>query len=583
MHVRNPRWLDRVGKVEALAWPTLVLAMVAVGGFAGLGVASARGWVPYAVAIPVQAFLAFASFTPMHDASHRAIAPRSRWIDEVVGWVCGVPVLAAFSGLKYLHLEHHRHTNDRERDPDAWSSKASSRLGIAMRWLVLDLHYLSRYVAEAKTRPRGELVSCGLGVAVMAGAWIAMIASGHGIELVLCWLVPSRIAIVMLSVFFDWIPHAPRETTVAEDPYRASNVYEHRWLTPVLLAQNYHLVHHLFPGAPFYRYGAVYWRIREELLARGADVRRIGGTRAVPREALTVRVTRVIDETSDTRTFELAGALTYVPGQFIAVHVPLARPVKRCYSISRADGSLAITVKRQGAASSWLHANALVGTELRVEPPAGRFVLGASSRPLVCLAAGTGITPIIALVEAALATDRQVTLVYAYREPIFRARLAALAERIALVMHPGRLDEQALAAYVGGGAEVYACGPPGFLDLVERVAPAALTERFEPRRLAGPSAASYTAIRDGRRHAIEVLAGETLLVAARRAGLAPRASCEQGYCGTCAARVTCGAVAGDPGPLDDAERARGFVLPCRARALVGEPVVIDFDASREAP
>lgn len=590
MNVRNARWLDSVGKV-GFAWPTLLLAVVAVGGFLGLGVASARGWVPYVIAIPVQAFLAFASFTPMHDASHKAIAPGSRWIDEVVGWVCGVPVLAAFSGLKYLHLEHHRFTNDLQRDPDAWSSKAKSRLGIVLRWLVLDLHYLARYVSEARTRPRRELVSCGVGVAVMVGGWVVMIASGYGVELVLCWLVPSRIAIVMLSVFFDWIPHAPRHTTVAEDPYRASNVYEHRWLSPVLLAQNYHLVHHLFPGVPFYRYGAVYWRIRDELLARGADVRRIG--RRPPRVAspgLVVRVTRVIDETDDTRTFELAGELAYVPGQFIVVHVPLAVPVKRCYSISRADGTLAITVKRQGVASTWLHAHATAGSELRIDPPAGQFVLGVGDRPLACFAAGSGITPIIALVEEAVRRGRRVTLVYANRDRaqvIFRARLEALADRITLVMHDdterGRIDEDALAPYVD--AEVYACGPPGFLDLVERVAPHARTERFVRREVVqgGPAATRYVGIREGQRHAIDVVEGETLLVAARRAGLAPRASCEEGYCGTCAARVTCGRVAGDHGPLTDAELARGFVLPCRAHALSGEPVVIDFDAPREAP
>src|SRR6185436_17805664 len=104
MNVRNTEesnglagdgWLDVVGKVD-FAWPTLVVAVLAVGGFIALGYGSAVGAIPFAIAIPIQGFLAFASFTPMHDASHKAIAPHSRWIDEVVGWVCGLPVLAAF-------------------------------------------------------------------------------------------------------------------------------------------------------------------------------------------------------------------------------------------------------------------------------------------------------------------------------------------------------------------------------------------------------------------------------------------------------------------------------------------------------
>ena len=586
--------MDVVGKVD-FAWPTLVLAVVAVGGFVALGIASSTGAVPLAIAIPIQGFLAFASFTPMHDASHKAIAPHSRWIDEVVGWVCGLPVLAAFSGLKYLHLAHHHHTNDRALDPDAWSSKAKTRVGVVLRWLVLDLHYLTRYATQAKSRPRRELVTCGIGVAVMLTSWAVLIATGHGVDLLLGWLVPSRIAIVMLSVFFDWIPHAPRTTTLVEDPYRASNVYEHRWLTPFLLSQNYHLVHHLFPGVPFYRYGAVYWQIRDELLARGADVRRLGGhVEPAANRRIRVRVTRVVDETADARTFELEAGVPvpYRAGQFVVVYVPAGgagvAPLRRCYSISRTD-ALAITVKRQGVASAWLHDHAVVGCELWIDPPAGNFVLDEESRgPLTCFAAGSGITPIITLVEAALQAGRRVTLVYANRDrasTIFRARVEALADRITLVLHDGGpIDEHVLARHATG--DIYACGPAGFLDVVARVAPDARTERFLPRAAPvadAPPATRFTGIRHGARHEITIATSETVLCAARRAGLAPRASCEAGYCGTCAARVISGRVASSYGPLSDGDLARGFVLPCSAHALAGADVVIDFDATPARP
>ena len=592
-------WLDEVGKSD-FAWPTIALAVVAVGGFVGLGIASAIGIVPFAIAIPVQGFLAFASFTPMHDASHKAIAPKSRWIDEVVGWICGLPVLAAFSGLKYLHLEHHKHTNDPVHDPDSWSSQAKSRVGIVLRWLVLDLHYLARYVTKARTRPRAEVVTCALGVVVMLGSWVVFVATGHGLELLLCWLVPSRIAIVMLSVFFDWIPHSPRRTTVAEDPYRASNVYEHRWLTPVLLAQNYHLVHHLFPGVPFYRYGAVYWKIKDELVARGADLRRIGSRLAVAREHAVLRVAQVIEEAADARTFVFEVPVDldyrYRAGQFVVVHTPAG---KRCYSISRANGDLAITVKRHGVVSSWLHEHAAPGTRLRVDRPAGRFVLDdGATNPLVLFAAGSGITPVIAIVDDALRnTPRAVTLVYANRDAastIFRARLQAIeSPRFTLVLHDdaahGLVDAQRLAEHIAAGADVYACGPAGFLDVVDRASDLAgaarrFTERFVQRLGSDAEhvvpAVSFVGIRRGERHQICVRPGETLLAAGRRAGLALRASCDEGYCGTCASRVACGRVDhGAWGALSDGDLARGFVLPCRARALAPEPVVVDFDAT----
>src|SRR5215467_14443094 len=109
-------WLTRVSNV-GIAWPTIGVAVVSFGGFVALGLAAASGAVPWALSIPLSAALAFAGFTPVHDASHRSIA-RARWINELIGWLCGLPILAPFSGFRYLHYAHHAHTNDRDRDPD---------------------------------------------------------------------------------------------------------------------------------------------------------------------------------------------------------------------------------------------------------------------------------------------------------------------------------------------------------------------------------------------------------------------------------------------------------------------------------
>src|SRR5258705_10726357 len=133
-----------------VAWPTLALAAGGLAAFVGIFVAGAAGAIPWPVATPVQAVVAFACFTPMHDASHRAIA-RARWPNELVGWLCGVPVLAPFAAFRALHLEHHVCTNDRSADPDMWSGRARSRPAMAARWVVKDLHYLVRYLATARS------------------------------------------------------------------------------------------------------------------------------------------------------------------------------------------------------------------------------------------------------------------------------------------------------------------------------------------------------------------------------------------------------------------------------------------------
>ena len=63
---------------------------------------------------------------------------------------------------------------------------------------------------------------------------------------------------IVLAWWFDWLPHHGLEDTQSENRYRATrNRVGMEWLlTPLLLSQNYHLVHHLHPSIPFYRYVA---------------------------------------------------------------------------------------------------------------------------------------------------------------------------------------------------------------------------------------------------------------------------------------------------------------------------------------
>jgi nitric oxide dioxygenase len=100
-----------------------------------------------------------------------------------------------------------------------------------------------------------------------------------------------------------------------------------------------------------------------------------------------------------------------------------------------------ISVKREsgGRVSTWLHEQASVGTELRVQAPCGDFVLeqaGASERPLVLVTGGVGITPAMSMLEAVAHTGRPVQFIHAARHGgahAFRARVDALAAKHANV------------------------------------------------------------------------------------------------------------------------------------------------------
>lgn len=91
----------------------------------------------------------------------------------------------------------------------------------------------------------------------------AMTLAGWLEYYLLLFFVPTRIAKLIIVIAFDVLPHHPHKITSKEDRYRCtSNRVGLEWLlTPLFIYQNYHLVHHLYPTVPFYRYLRI-WEAR---------------------------------------------------------------------------------------------------------------------------------------------------------------------------------------------------------------------------------------------------------------------------------------------------------------------------------
>ncbi|MFN3196900.1 MAG: fatty acid desaturase [Bradymonadia bacterium] len=252
-----------------VAWPTLALTAFALLGwlFAFVGVMDHR--LSLFISLPLASWCAFAAFTPMHDASHRSVT-RKRWPNEVVGRLCSIVLTAPFPAFRHVHLTHHKHTNDPVKDPDFWSGRGPKWL-LPLRWLTQDFHY---YVVYARAgRPRKELVETVSTLVLIYGLIITLVVAGHGTEVALAWLIPARLAIGFLAFSFDYLPHRPHQITSKEDRYKATTLRPSGWMTPLLMFQNYHLIHHLYPAVPFYRYAKVWRERREQLLAKGAVVK----------------------------------------------------------------------------------------------------------------------------------------------------------------------------------------------------------------------------------------------------------------------------------------------------------------------
>ena len=327
-------------------------------------------------------------------------------------------------------------------------------------------------------------------------------------------------------------------------------------------------------------------------------------------------VAEVVVETADTRSFvldvpsALEAAFAYAAGQFCTFRATIdGEPVVRCYSMSSSPDTgdpFTTTVKRVpgGRMSNWMNDTLAAGDTLEVLRPTGLFVLQERDVPVVAFAGGSGITPVISIIKSAIATTRrEIGLVYANRSAdavIFSNeldRLASSADGRLTVHHHldaerGFLDPTACGALVGDAtdADFYICGPAAYMETVE----AGLSmlgvgsgqrfiERFvlpepTPGTTPGSTRGSLVVRLERRETTVRYEPGDTILDGARRGGLNPPFSCEQGNCATCMAHLDAGSVtmrvnnALTPDEVED-----GWVLTCQALPTSAD-VVVNYDA-----
>ncbi len=294
------------------------------------------------------------------------------------------------------------------------------------------------------------------------------------------------------------------------------------------------------------------------------------------------RVIEVIDENHDTRSLVLApgwGWKPFVPGQHIGVCVEIEGVQhRRRYSISSAQTAhsrapITITVKREsgGKVSNYLHDRIRRGDVLALAPPAGDFVLPPQAPDrLLLLAAGSGITPIMAQLRAWLQQDHRAPVILLHYVRSVADRIFAAELEILQQQHPqlevhwcfeddptgrGRFTPQQLQQLVPDYRDrhVMLCGPAGFMAAVRQHWQSQhLSDQLQFESFGGvPTLAHASAAGTGqtaeitlsqRRRQLKASTGESLLEALEAAGESPDYGCRQGICQSCRCRKTQGSV-----------------------------------------
>ncbi|MDX1887863.1 ferredoxin--NADP reductase [Mycolicibacterium sp. 120270] len=341
---------------------------------------------------------------------------------------------------------------------------------------------------------------------------------------------------------------------------------------------------------------------------------------------LELQVADVVEETDDARSLVFtvpdgvdipADRLRYSPGQFLTLRVPSDRTgsVARCYSLCSSPHTgdpMTVTVKRTdgGYASHWLCDNAHPGMRIHVLAPSGTFVPKDLDSDFLLLAAGSGITPMMAICKSALAEGSgRVVLIYANRDErsvIFGAALRELAAKYPdrlTVVHwlesvqglPSAAALAALAApYVGHDA--YICGPGPFMAAAEEAVknagapadrvhievfkslesdPFAAVVIEEDDSAEGPATALVTL--DGEKHEIRWPRNAKLLDVLLDKGLDAPFSCREGHCGACAVLKKSGEVEMEVNDvLEQQDLDEGLILGCQARPR-SDSVEVTYD------
>ena len=254
-------------QVAALARPDGRKRAVEVAAFpllwsAGIGCTLA-GWWPVGVALSAVALNAFVLL--LHEGMHSVLF-RNRLANRWAGVLLGACVLVGFTAYRVMHLRHHRYLGD-ARDPDDYDNySANPRVVWAMHFVRLTLGaylyvLLMPYLAAHHgRRPERRRVLVEYGVLAVIWTAAAMLVPWHA--LLWCWLIPLALVAAMTNVR-GFTQHGIAD---AHDPFTASrSMHPNPVVSFLLLHENLHLEHHLFPEVPSYNLMAVHRLIAPRL------------------------------------------------------------------------------------------------------------------------------------------------------------------------------------------------------------------------------------------------------------------------------------------------------------------------------
>lgn len=214
-------------------------------------------------------------YLPTHDAQHDIIArpgQKLRWLNELVGHATSWMIVYPFNVLRLTHMDHHRHTNDPDLDPDITSHANGAWQAI---WRSVQERQpkgrrAGDYIASAERAGRKDLIL--MAIAYKLGHFAILFAlawSGYALEAFFLWWLPYQLGITYIVFFLSWVPHSPG---MQQERYRDTKSWKSMVGNIGSMGMQYHIVHHLHPYIPLDRTPAAYREMRPILEARECEL-----------------------------------------------------------------------------------------------------------------------------------------------------------------------------------------------------------------------------------------------------------------------------------------------------------------------
>ena len=266
-------------ETNRFAWPTFWLGVFTIIAISIATTLAVVGVIPLWFGGVINFCGFYTGYTVGHEIIHQNLIGRHRrlgWLNAVFGTLFFSVPFHSFTMHRFIHLRHHAYTNHPQKDPDAWIN-GRNVLELCFKLATHYLHY--NYHAITATRGAPNRISFLLQsmteqiVPILIASWLFF--SGFALEITLLWLAPAILIYPFLAFTLDWAPHhglgdgTPVTTSRLLGTPSGLSGKIFSWL---YLYQNYHLIHHLYPRVPFYRYAHIYDVGEQSLRKEGANI-----------------------------------------------------------------------------------------------------------------------------------------------------------------------------------------------------------------------------------------------------------------------------------------------------------------------